>query len=88
MRNTFTMDFCSYEKADSSDTVEWDFKGGVVAPVAELGHVAAVGFELRIPCSFSTRARQGKCHVPSNTMTSVSRRSLKTWLWGVSCQEL
>lgn len=82
------MDFCSYQKTDSSDTIERDFKGGVVAPVAEFGHMSAVGFELRIPYSFSTRARQYKCQLPSNTTTSVSRRSLKTSLWGVSCQEL
>ncbi len=58
--STFPMDFCSYQKADSSDAIKRNLQSGIVTPIAEFGHKPAVGFELRITYSFSTGAKVGK----------------------------
>ena len=49
---TFPVQLGSDEKTYAADAVEGDFEGGVVAPVAELGHVLAVGFELGVAFGF------------------------------------
>lgn len=45
---TFAMDFSTNKETNASDTVEGDFESGVVTPIAQFGHVAAVGFELGV----------------------------------------